>query len=227
MCNQGCMAFGRQCLTQAEVRGKRVIEVGAQNIDGSLRPGIEALGPKEYIGIDLVMGRGVDEVCDANDMLRRFGPESFDLLVSTEMIEHARDWRNVIANFKGVVRRGGFLLLTTRSPGFRVHNYPHDYWRFEPEDLRAVFSDFITIRLESDPGSPGAFLFATKPQDFAEKDLSHYELYSTPARRRVPQVSAWHMFMYYLREGSRWLVSIFRPATARRIVAKRLPGKAR
>lgn len=227
MCTSGCLEFGAGCLTAEAVRGRRVLEVGARCVDFSLRPHVAALGPAEIVGVDLEPGEGVDEIADANHLIERFGAESFDLVISTEMLEHVPDWRNVIRNLKGVVRRGGRLLITARAKGFRIHGYPQDFWRFETDDLREIFADFRILRIESDPGEPGAFLYAEKPEAYAERPPSELALYSVVARKRVPRLTRLHRFLHHLRHGPVWLLSCLEPATLKRIIAKRIRGKAR
>lgn len=185
MCNSACLDFGKENLDGSEIKGKRVLEVGALNVNGSMREWVTAFGPAEYIGIDLKKGDGVDRVMSADDILKEFGEKSFDLLISTEMLEHAENWKLIISNFKRILKPGGALLITTRSEGFPFHEYPIDAWRFEVEDMREIFSDFEIKNLISDPYEPGVFIKAVRPKKFSEKDLSDFELFSVPKMGRV------------------------------------------
>jgi SAM-dependent methyltransferase len=190
MCNPACIDFGVRVVTADDVGGKQVIEVGSMNVNGSLRETIEAHGPATYIGVDLGEGPGVDEVCPAEALIARFGEESFDLVVCTEMLEHAREWRVVVTNLKHLVAPGGVLLVTTRSKGFPYHEYPFDYWRFEPDDMRAIFADFSIEVLERDTYMPGVFMKARRTNTAkSEPDLGNYKLYSIVAARRCKHIA--------------------------------------
>jgi SAM-dependent methyltransferase len=178
MCHSSCIAFGLRALGRDDVEGKRVIEVGSRDLNGSLRPVIEALGPSEYVGVDVVDGTGVDLVCDGGHLVERFGTDAFDLVVSTEVLEHARDWRGVISRLKRVCRPGGLLVLTTRSRGFPYHAWPSDFWRYELDDMRQIFGDLEILLLEPDRQSPGVFLKARRPPELRERDLSAHRLFS-------------------------------------------------
>ena len=203
MCNEACIEFGRAILQEEEIRGKSVIEVGSMDVNGSLRPTVEAYGPKRYIGVDFQMGPGVDLVCDANDLLDRFGRDSFDVLISTELLEHVRDWRKVIGNFKNLLKSNGTILVTTRSKGCAFHGYPFDFWRYETTDLQSIFSDFVIECIAKDPTLPGVFLKATKPYPFSEKKLDDHELYSIIRDKRVRTISdgdvSWFKAKYAIR----------------------------
>jgi len=186
MCNKTCIDFGKANLCAADVRGKSVIEVGSLNVNGSLRRDIEALGPASYIGVDIQMGSGVDRICRVEGLVRMFGREAFDVVVSTELIEHVKDWQAAIYNLKSVLRPGGVTLITTRSKGFKYHGYPYDFWRYEADDLRAIFADFEIKSLQSDSPEPGIFLFARKPLPYTRKDIRGIKLQSVIMGRRVP-----------------------------------------
>lgn len=74
--------FIRNHLSSVEVRGKRVLEVGSQDINGTPRSVICPLEPEEYIGVDSESGPCVDMVVNADSLVAAFGAESFDLVVS-------------------------------------------------------------------------------------------------------------------------------------------------
>jgi SAM-dependent methyltransferase len=197
MCTHACVEFTRANLRPEDVEGRAVIEVGALDVNGSVRPLVSAFRPGSYVGVDLQAGPGVDEICDATGLVARFGAAAFDLLISTELLEHVRDWRSVISQFKQVLKPGGCLLITTRSRGFPYHAYPDDFWRYEPADIRAIFSDFELEVIESDSVDPGVFFKARKPEIFVETDTRQCALFSIILRRKEltvtdAQIAAFH-----------------------------------
>jgi SAM-dependent methyltransferase len=164
---------------EEEIKDKRILEVGSGDINGSIRPVLMNWGkPAEYVGIDIEAGPGVDVVCRAEELVDQFGEERFDAIISCETMEHVRDWKTAISNMKRVCRKGGIIVVTTRSPGFKYHAFPHDYWRYKVEDMAEIFSDFEIVINKEDPQELGVFIKARKPSDFIEKDLSDYKLYS-------------------------------------------------
>jgi SAM-dependent methyltransferase len=200
MCNQTGIDFGTRMLVRDLVTGHDVIEVGALDVNGSLRSHVESLGPKRYLGVDIELGPGVDEVADAAGLVAGYGAESFDLVITTEMLEHTRNWSEIISNLKRVLRPGGHLLVTTRSPGFPYHAYPYDFWRYEPDDLRVIFGDMEIITIERDSASPGVFMLARRPEAFLER-TTPVALFSIITGRRSRTVSDLQVRLFTVRYG--------------------------
>jgi len=192
MCTTDCIDFIRAELETVSLAGMRVLEVGAYDVNGSIREIVGSGGPAEYVGVDIVSGPGVDVVCDVQDLATRFGKDSFDVVVTTEMMEHVPDWRGAMANMKTVLRPRGILLLTTRSRGCAFHGYPGDYWRYEPQDMREIFKDMQIEALERDrSGTPGIFVRAIKPSGWSPgANFEGVRLYSIVWRRRIHSASA-------------------------------------
>ena len=93
-----------------ELKGKRILEVGSKYLNGSVRPLIENFcSIMEYVGVDIEAGKFVDVVLPAEKLVEYFGPESFDVVISTELLEHVQNWRLVINNMKSVLKRGGYI----------------------------------------------------------------------------------------------------------------------
>jgi SAM-dependent methyltransferase len=61
--------------------------------------------------------------------------ESFDAVLSTQVLEHVTDPRRYLSEAFRVLRPGGRLLLTTHGI-FVWHPDPGDYWRWTGEGLR-------------------------------------------------------------------------------------------
>ncbi len=224
MCNTTGIAFGEAVLTREVVVGKEVLEVGSLDVNGSLRPHVETLGPARYVGVDIAPGPRVDAIVDASRLVEHFGLESFDVVVTTEMLEHVRDWQRVVRNLKQVLRPGGVLVLTTRSIGFHYHGYPFDFWRYEPDDMRAIFADFEGLVLESDTDAPGIFLFARKPLEYHERTPS-LALFSILVERRRKRITDLDIALFRLNRNGRSQAALMKKHAAARV--RRLPRTAR
>ena len=163
------------------VSGRHVLEVGSYNVNGSVRPAVVAHGPASYVGVDASpQPRFVDVVLPAEQLVRHFGENAFDVLISTEMLEHAEDWRTVIDAMKSVLCPGGLLVLTCRGPGFERHEFPGDFWRFTLEDFSRIFADFEVETLMED-STPGV-LFAGRRSNRPRPDLTSISVAPAPAR---------------------------------------------
>lgn len=185
MCNATGVLFGALNIKKEEIEGKRVLEVGSLDVNGSLRPLMESYNPKEYLGIDIVKGPGVDKICKVEDLIEEMGKYVFDVVISTELLEHVKDWRKAVSNLKNICKEGGIILITTRAIGFRYHGYPYDFWRFETGDMENIFSDCKILALEKDLAQPGTFIKVKKPKNFNEIDLSDYVLYSMILKKKL------------------------------------------
>lgn len=178
MCHKSVIGFGIKNLTIEEIKGKKIIDIGSRDINGSYKPLIMPMKPSEYIGVDICNGKYVDIICNVKNIVEKFGKESFDVVISTELLEHVENWRKAISNIKQICKKNGIIIITARSYGKKVHGYPSDYWRYETDDIANIFSDCKVLKLEKDLQEPGFFLKVIKPDSFVEKDLSKYELYN-------------------------------------------------
>jgi SAM-dependent methyltransferase len=76
-----------------------------------------------------------------------FPDNSFDHILCTEVLEHAEDPFELIAQMRRVLKSGGSIVVTVPFAA-RVHHAPHDYFRFTRFRLQTMFSAFETVEIE-------------------------------------------------------------------------------
>jgi SAM-dependent methyltransferase len=108
-----------------------VLEIGSLDVNGSVRPLFAAA--EHYHGLDISPGPGVDEVANAADWR---SPPCFDVVVSTEVLEHAPRWRDVVVNAWDALADGGILLLTCATDPRPPHSAV-DGWDVRPGEWYA------------------------------------------------------------------------------------------
>jgi len=165
MCSTWGRNFCRQ-LPEGSVKGKAIVEVGSMDVNGSCRPWITQQLPASYLGTDMQPGPGVDVVCTGEELVARIGVETADVLICTEVLEHVEHWHPFIVAIWSLIKPGGILLLTTRSPGFPLDNYPADHWRFTVRDMLTIFGEQELLTITADPTSdPGVGVIVRKATD--------------------------------------------------------------
>lgn len=135
----------------------RVCDLGSRNVNGGAR---DVFGPDAafYVGVDVRAGEGVDVVADAANW--HLGPRLlFDLVVSTEVLEHAGNAAAICANAYRLLRSGGVFLVTAAG----VRRAPHSvdgtalpegehYAGVSETDLRAWLTGFAVVLIQDRDG---------------------------------------------------------------------------
>lgn len=148
------MDWGHAALDSFGVEGRSILEVGSLWVNGSLH---DLYPYADWTGTDMRPGPNVDVVIDGGDLLPYYSAQAFDIVVMTEVLEHAQDWQTVLHNAKQMVAPGGLLIVTTRSPGFPRHDHPADHWRFTPDLMVEALGDMAAVNVWDDPEAPGVF----------------------------------------------------------------------
>lgn len=114
--------------------GFTVVEIGSQNVNGSLREVCPA--GVRYIGLDFVEGAGVDVVI-TDPYVLPLPDASADMVVSSSCFEHSQFFWLVFLEAMRVLKPEGLLYLNAPSNGF-FHQWPVDCWRFYPDAGHAM-----------------------------------------------------------------------------------------
>lgn len=120
----------------ANLEGAVVVDVGSQNVNGSLKDVCPS--SVTYIGVDFVAGHGVDIVLEDPYKLP-FGDESIDAVVCSSCFEHCEMFWLLFLEILRILKPSGLFYLNTPSNGM-FHQYPVDCWRFYPDSGHALVS---------------------------------------------------------------------------------------
>jgi SAM-dependent methyltransferase len=89
-----------------------------------------------YVGADLP-GNPAASIFVQPDGTLPVTDESFDVIVSSQVLEHVGDPKLYLAEARRVLAPSGSLLLSTHG-SWRYHPHPEDYWRWTASGLRRL-----------------------------------------------------------------------------------------
>ena len=105
-----------------------------------------------YIGLDIESGLNYENV-NADFLwdgsIMPFEDSSFDVVISTEVMEHVPDPDSYLMEVKRVLKPGGMFFFTVPFL-MSLHEVPNDYYRYTPFALEMIFKrvGFITITIK-------------------------------------------------------------------------------
>jgi SAM-dependent methyltransferase len=110
---------------------------------------------EQYIGADVQQNsqNSVDAIIDTSGHLP-FEDNSFDTLLSTQVLEHVTEPLVHLREFARVLRPGGTLVLTIPA-SYMLHEEPHDYHRFTLYGVEHLLkqSSFTPVRIDTSGGA--------------------------------------------------------------------------
>jgi SAM-dependent methyltransferase len=114
------------------VGGEKILDYGCGN-----QPYRELFGAKfkSYIGADIAGNREADLVIDAEGKVPAVGDESFDCVLSSQVLEHVTSPRVYLREAYRMLKPAGSLVLSTHGI-WPYHPDPTDYWRWTIEGLQ-------------------------------------------------------------------------------------------
>jgi SAM-dependent methyltransferase len=130
-CREFFECYAHSINTEGDIR---VVDIGSQNVNGSLR---EVCPPAYlYVGVDFVAGEGVDTILEDPYKLP-FAADSTDIVLSSSCFEHSEMFWILFLEILRILKPGGLFYLNVPSNG-DFHRWPVDCWRFYPDSGRAL-----------------------------------------------------------------------------------------
>lgn len=120
-------------------RAHKILEIGSLQIKNqkqliNLRSLFKS---KNYIGIDIRKGPGVDKVINGEKL--PFKKASFDLVLCLETLEHAKKPWLIAHEIQRVITDNGIIIISVPF-NHPIHLHPSDYYRFTPYGLSILFN---------------------------------------------------------------------------------------
>jgi SAM-dependent methyltransferase len=93
----------------------RVLDIGSLDLNGNNRYLFENY---KYLGVDIGYGNNVDLVCPGHKVM---DGEGFDVVISTECLEHDEYWIETLTNMVNLTKKDGLVLLSCATTGRPEH----------------------------------------------------------------------------------------------------------
>jgi SAM-dependent methyltransferase len=122
----------------SEIYGKSemtVVDIGGQNVNGSLRKFFEEKNMK-YISVDLEAHPSVDIVVQPYEKLP-FETGTVDIIISVSCFEHDPCFWITFKEMCRITKLGGYIYIDAPTNG-PYHKYPGDNWRFYSDAGQAL-----------------------------------------------------------------------------------------
>lgn len=94
----------------------KALDCGSLDVNGTFK---DLFTSSEYIGVDIVAGRNVDIVSHIKDI--DIPHETFDTVISGEMLEHDETWKESLRKMYDLTKRGGLIMITCAGKGRKEH----------------------------------------------------------------------------------------------------------
>jgi len=103
-----------------------------------------------YVGIDISDADKFDyenpEIVPFDGEHIPFSDGHFDAVICTEVLEHVSHFQGLVDEIHRVLRDGGEAIVTVPWSA-RYHYIPHDYFRYTPSSLGAIFAQFRKVTI--------------------------------------------------------------------------------
>jgi len=114
----------------------RIADIGSYNVNGTYKQIFQKEG-WSYVGLDLSAGPNVDVVLSGEIEWKNVPDESFDVVISGQVLEHTRFPWLFVHELARIAKRGAPICIIAPYQ-WEYHPFPIDCWRVFPDGMRAV-----------------------------------------------------------------------------------------
>ena len=175
-----------------------ILEIGSYQVEGQEDIiNLRSLFPsKEYLGVDMRPGPGVDEVADVESL--PFSSGSFGTVIAMSTFEHVPHFWRGFEEVHRVLRPNGVFFVS--SPFyFHIHSYPSDYWRFTPEAFELLLNDYPNrvLGFHGPKTRPANIWSLAFREDHAGMTVEQFARYKSLLKQHAREPLPWHRRLRY------------------------------
>ena len=120
-------------------KAERALDVGGADVNGTVHDLVRGLCHVITLDVmDIAPGPGVTIVADATKASTWSEIGDYDLVISTETLEHVEGWRTIVDGAARTLRPGGWFIGTCAGTGRRPHGARGEYDPPEGEWYRNI-----------------------------------------------------------------------------------------
>lgn len=130
-----CFNQVKKIVSNYNVDGLTVVDVGSKDFNGSIKP---AFSSSKYIGVDIQSGKNVDVVMTDSKTIP-LNNEYANVVTCLSVLEHCNNPFALMGEMSRILKPNGIIIVCTPQV-WGLHDYPHDYWRINPDGMRELFN---------------------------------------------------------------------------------------
>ena len=143
LCRSHIENFIQKTAQSLSVNKGRLLEIGPRDPKEMLRH-FRNYACETFDIVDSGNPTYVGDITKCNQFIRK---GTFDCIVCMEVLEHVLDPFAAIREIHRILKRGGFLLMSTPL-NFRIHGPIPDCWRFTEHGLKVLLRDFEIVEID-------------------------------------------------------------------------------
>ncbi len=137
----------------------KILEIGARARSGITRKQLLPVETK-YLGIDIIDGPNVDQVCDAHSLSVALPNAQFNAVMAFSVLEHLLMPWKVIIELNKVMAPEAIGIFTTHQC-WPIHDAPWDFWRFSDRAWTALLNPATGFEIISAKMGEPAYVVAS------------------------------------------------------------------
>lgn len=132
--DKACFKQVAKIVAEYNLNGSVVVDVGSKDFNGSIKP---VFKNSKYVGVDIQAGKNVDIVMTDGKTIP-LENSCANVVTCLSVLEHCNHPFLLMSEMSRILKNDGVIIVCAPQK-WGLHDYPHDYWRINPDGMRELF----------------------------------------------------------------------------------------